>query len=334
MGRPAVPAVLLFSLLLANVIGAQTTPHTSEVPSVPGKFFDYAVTILMENAGINDTNAYVNNNVCPPLGGCYVLGNPSLPFMNSFYLTHAVAEGYTAISHPSEPNYCGLTSGNYSSTCVNVCCFTENATNIVDGLESVGLTWQAYAEKSSNSGLCSFMPDDASHFPLLFYQDMNTPARCANFLATTAPTDPEFLAALNSTTTANFYWLTPSGNDSCHDMGTTSYCDSYLKNLVTSILNTQLFTTRRAVLFITFDEGGGKYPNDYVYTVLAGPQVKTGYVSTVQYSHYSWLKTIEDNWNLPCLANDCTALSMTEFFTNSTAGSNTPALGGGPPLPF
>src|SRR5439155_1552718 len=60
---------------------------------------------------------------------------------------------------------------------------------------------------------------------------------------------------------------------------------------------------------------GGGY-GETIYTVWAGPVVKTAYTSQTAYDHFSVLSTIESNWNLPPLtSNDQNAPKMNEFFT-------------------
>jgi hypothetical protein len=93
----------------------------------------------------------------------------------------------------------------------------------------------------------------------------------------TPGSDQELVNALGPTATAsNFMWLTP---DDDHDMHNNSIAsgDAYLGALVPKILGSQVFKTQKAALFIVFDEGpdATTYPNDYLYSVWAGPVVKT-----------------------------------------------------------
>src|SRR5207302_5100607 len=95
------------------------------------------------------------------------------------------------------------------------------------------------------------------------------------------------------------------------------------------ILSSPLFTTKRAALFIVYDEGNaGCGPSkpcedttstpDYVYASWSGPVAKTHFVGTTTYSHRSYAATIDQNWGLTCLVTgyDCSAPVMSEFFTN------------------
>src|SRR4029077_1506238 len=123
-----------------------------------------------------------------------------------------------------------------------------------------------------------------------------------------------------TTTASNLMWLTPDLCDDGHDLwspynNATTQQNLYLSELVPQILSSNVFTTQRAALFITYDEGAHTYPRDFVTSIWAGPIVKTHYKSSLQYSHYSFLKTIENNWGLQPLnqTTDGQASSMSEF---------------------
>src|SRR5439155_790686 len=117
---------------------------------------------------------------------------------------------------------------------------------------------------------------------------------------------------------ANLIWINPDNNHNMHDNSISSG-DTYMSTLLPQILSSTEFTTTRAALFVTFDEGNNSYPSDYVYTILAGPPAKLAYKSTALYGHYSLLATLEKNWGLACIVStDCNATPMTEFFGTTT----------------
>src|SRR6266566_1830864 len=97
--------------------------------------FNYIVTILMENHDLSE-----------------IIGSASAPFMNQLASSWSLATGYSAVNHPSLPNYLSLVSGqDFASWSASDCspgpgCSAGNATNIVDSLEANGLTWKAYME--------------------------------------------------------------------------------------------------------------------------------------------------------------------------------------------
>src|SRR5207244_6975812 len=132
------------------------------------------------------------------------------------------------------------------------------------------------------------------HNPFVYYNDIATNAsRCARVVPS-GNAAGVLLNDLGSTTTAsNYMWFTPNDCNNMHSCDE-SIGDTYMSILVPKILNSTIFQTTRAALFITFDEGYG-FPT---YAVWVGPLVKPAYTSSFGYTHYSVLATIESNWNL------------------------------------
>src|SRR6058998_2176853 len=311
--------VLLMAVLAASqIIGFETSWKLQTVNATlsSSSAFQYIVTILMENNGLCDVTPSV-------VSGCNSSSIPA-PYLTTLAQTYGFSTHYTAVDHPSEPNYFALFGGStFGYTSDGYCCFQLNAPNLVDRLEAAGLTWKAFAEDASGSGTCNFMPPRAGdHYPFIDFSDMKTSARCTDMLTTSSPSDPEFLAALNGVTLPNYVWLTPNDTDNMHS-SSIAIGDAYLATLVPLILSSRMFTTQKAALFIVFDEGGdvcptGNSSSDCVVAEWAGPAVKKAYNSSTSYNHYSYLSTLEAAWNLPSLtSNDASATPMTEFFGTS-----------------
>jgi len=302
-GQQQYHVILLAVLLFASVFQASTLVSHASAPS--GKYFDHVVTILMEN---NDLPSVLAQ-------GQYQAG-----LANQYTL----AKGYSGVSHPSEPNYAAMISGQIG---VNkddgLCCGQDSHQNLVDSLESHGLTWKAFAEDLT-TGDCAGGGIDTDHFPFLFFSDItNNPSRCNNLVGATASSDQELMDALNASGNwPNYVWLTPNISNDAHDTSI-RYGDTYLAGIVPKILGSTVFKTQRAALFIVYDEGndvscssGG---SDCVYASWSGPTAKKGFTSTTAYTHYSYLHTIEDNWGLqPLNSADSKAAVMSEFFTGSS----------------
>src|SRR5437867_4746747 len=311
--------VLLMAVLAASqTIGFETSWKLQTVnASLPSSSaFQYIVTILMENKGLCDVTPSV-------VSGCSSSSIPA-PYLTTLAQTYGFSTHYTAVDHPSEPNYVALFGGStFGYTSDGYCCFQLNAPNLVDRLETAGLTWKAFAEDASGSGTCNFMPPRwGDHYPFIGFSDMKTSARCADMLTTTSHLGPEFVGALNGATLPNYVWLTPNDTDNMHS-SSVAVGDAYLATLVPLILSSRMFTTQKAALFIVFDEGSdvcptGNSTSDCVVEEWAGPAVKKAYTSTTSYDHYSYLSTLEASWNLPSLtSNDASATPMTEFFGTS-----------------
>jgi phosphatidylinositol-3-phosphatase len=277
--------------------------------------FDHLVIILMENHSLSEIYGVA-------------------PYMTQLADQYTLYENYSAITHPSEPNYLAIFGGDtFGVTGDGYCCYQINAPNTVDRLEANGLTWAAFAEDATGSGQCSFAPPrQGDHFQAVHFSGMDTAARCANFDTTTSPRDSEVIALLNTPNAPNYIWLTPNDNDNMHDTSV-SAGDAYLANLVPQILSSTTFTNSKAALLITFDEGTDTYPQDWVYTVLAGPVVNQGLKVTAYHDHYSVLATLEWNWGFaPLGSNDASSTPMSEAFVNgdgaAQSGSSNPARTG------
>ena len=313
--------MVLFALLFVSLaLGAPiNVAHSSGSMS---HSFDHIVTILMENHALSD-----------------IIGNPTAPFMNTLASTWSLATNYTAVNHPSLPNYLALVSGQqFAAWSQSDCnpgpsCTAGNAANIVDRLDARDLTWKAYMEgyPSSCGTQCSpgncFLGDNgatqyaARHNPFVYFGDIvNSTERCSRIVpanSTLSGADDLFLSDLESTdSSSNFMWLTPNLCNDMHDCPI-STGDTYLSQLVPKILGSELFTDHKAALFIAFDEGNAAYPKDYVYALWAGSVVKTGFSSSNQYTHNSFLRTVEANWHLrPLTSNDKAAPTMNAFFNH------------------
>jgi len=276
-----------------------------------GLYFDYVVIIVMENKNLCDVLTYC--------GGF-------APYLTSLSDAYGIADQdrYCNVN-PSLPNYLCLTGGSdfgcaeYSGNPNSNACTGAawNAPNIVDRVESGGVTWKAYVEDMPSNCYARDSGDYAvRHNPFVYYKDIATnPSRCARVVPS-GTSASVLLNDLGSTTTApNYMWFTPNNCNSMHSCRE-SIGDAYMSVLVPKILSSTIFQTTRAALLITFDEAYG-FP---IYAVWAGPVAKTTYASSYGYTHFSVLATIESNWNLSSLTpNDRDAPHMGEFFLGQSS---------------
>ena len=309
--------LLLASIALAlpatAFVASNYQSHTPRAiqASLANAPFDHIVTVVLENQGL-----------CSVYVGCGGSGTYESQLADQNVLVNT----WGTINHNSEPNYIALLGAINDGSTSNdgVCCYFETTPNIIDRIESGGLTWQAFAEDAGGSGTCSFSPPrSGDHFPFIDFSDMNTASRCSRFLTTASSTDPEFLAALNTPNLANFIWLTPNDNDNGHDTGV-SGADSYLSALVPKILSSAEFTTTKATLLLLYDEGYSQCTNtggigECIYASFSGPAANKGVqISPAGASHYSYLSTIEAAWGLPSInSNDAGAPNMLAAFATS-----------------
>lgn len=322
---------LVLALLIITVL-TMTTAAIWTGPNVSSSFtgFQYIVAIVLENNGLNATY------------GAQCLGNCT--YITLLANNYGLAMNYSSVAHPSLSNYLTMTSGgNYSYQPFLADCSPTMAgcslsgKNLVDRLEGSGWTWKAYMEDYTGGG-CSLTSTSQyyvnDHNPFVYYNDIvNNTARCARILDAnpgsmgylSMPT--KLFSDLNSPTAPNFMWLTPNlcnnGHNQCKPLNNTvSQTNQYLNRVVPNILNSTIFKMGNAALLITWDEGGHcpspgqTYPKctDRVTAIWAGPMIKQAYKSSVAYSHYSFLKTMEVAWKFASLSLDGNATPMTEFF--------------------
>jgi hypothetical protein len=347
-------SVVLASSVLANA--AFSVNNTAVITPFVGRWFDYVVVIMMENHSINYTyGVSVGPNSWNSMSTNTCLGNCT--YFDSLADQNAFALNYTnlGVTDGSISDYTAMTSGDGSlnSACNNgptsSGCPPLAISNIVDRLEGSNLSWKAYMEDYPVTSGC--YNQFASHYfpnhnPFVYYQDVvNNPSRCdrivnanlqilpqANCAPTSVQNDDLFLADLTPANASNYMFLAPNSVDDIHNCNDVSLANGWLQQLVPRILNSMLFQTRRAALFVTFDEAGCTNPGPpqpscpsagpQLYSVWASnstssaPPALVGFKSNRGYTHFSALRTVEDNWGLPPLiaSTDGSANNMGEFF--------------------
>jgi phospholipase C len=303
-GRPvaAILGLLLSGLLIAACgtgypdAGSGTPLGSGAARSVAGPArVDHVVIILEENKPAAD-----------------VLGSAAAPFLNKLAAEYAVAANYSAVTHPSLPNYLALTSGTtagITSDCSPDSC-QARVPSIAGELEQAGRSWKMYAEGmpgpcvATNSGRYA-----VRHNPFMYYPEVTGDAAyCAAHDVPFTQLDEDLKAA---STLPDYVFISP---DLCHDMHNCPVAtgDAWLSRQVPKILASPAFTQQNSLLVITWDEGRGR--NNKVAAVFAGPAARKSYRSDASYGHYSLLHTIEKLWGLaPLTANDRSAPVMDEL---------------------
>ena len=276
---------------------ATATPASTPVSTPLGSTIKHVFVVVMEN------HSYAE-----------VWNTSSSPYITSLGNAYARTTNYFAIAHPSLPNYLDLFGGsnygittdcNPSSTC------HVTATNLADNLEAAGLTWKGYME--SMSAACTLTLSDnyaPKHDPFIYFDDiLSNTARCN---AGVVPYTALATDLVSNSTTPNYAFITP---DLCSDMHDcpVSTGDTWLSNNLPAILTSPACTLDTCLLILTWDEGGSL--GNQVLTIFAGSGAQTGGVaSSVAYTHFSMLRTVEDIFGLPTqTGNDAAASPMTDL---------------------
>jgi len=239
-----------------------------------------------------------------------IVGASKAQYLNALIAESGLAKAYQAVTHPSQPNYLALFSGSVQGV-KDDHPHDISAPSIADQLEAAGLAWRVYAENVPSG--CSLKtkasggPDGPGtyarkHEPAISFTAISGDAgRCAN-IQPFSEFDPA---------AANFTFIAPN---LCHDMHDCSIeiGDAFLKDFVPRITSSAAWHDG-GVLFITWDEGFRSARN-LVPTIVVSPLVSPGFTSATPHDHYSLLRTIQDGFGVPCLAESCTANTLDEFF--------------------
>ncbi|MCU1491869.1 MAG: acid phosphatase, partial [Acidimicrobiaceae bacterium] len=249
------------------------------------------------------------------------------PGLTSLASRYGLATDYYAVSHPSLPNYIGLTSGStwgITSDCTT--CYV-GAPNLFSQLSAAHVSYDAYIQGiPSSCYLNSYGGVDyaGKHDPFMYYDNV----RSSRSLCSHIQPYPALSGLLSgpASKVPAFVWVTPNLCNDGHDCPASSAA-AWLTSYVASVTRSAAWHDGGA-LIVTWDEseggdnaavtssghvvssgGGGR-----VMTLVVAPGVHAGTRVATPYSHYSLLATVEDAFGLPLLGNAKSATPLSAFF--------------------
>jgi hypothetical protein len=256
-----------------------------------------------------------------------VVGNSSMPYLNSLITANGLATQYYADAHPSLPNYFELTVGEgLSITGVQGDAFSGTVTqdNVVRALTAAGKSWKYYGESLPSTG---YIGGDSGnyvrrHNPFSYFSDVQNSAS----QATNIVQFPQLAMDMANSALPNYGFIVPdvtndahscpAGLSTCTGDQQLAAADQWLSNNIKPLLASSAF--QNSLLIVVFDEseltdfqnGGGHVP-----AVLIGSKVKAGYQSTTMYEHASTLRLMMEGLGVTDLPGAAaSATDMSEFF--------------------
>jgi phosphatidylinositol-3-phosphatase len=226
-----------------------------------------------------------------------VLGSGSAPYINHLAHRYGVATDYSAISHPSLPNYIALTSGSDQG-------ISDDADPSSHRLKVPSIFSQL--PRGESRSLEQGMPSHCAradsgeyavrHNPETYYTNLRE--ECAEY-------DVPFGAKPDLS--ARFTFVTPNLINDMHD-GSIGDGDRFLHTYVPELMATPQYRAGNTVIFITWDESEGGDGNRVPCVVIS--PFTHGVRDGTRYTHYSLLRTTESLLGVPLLANARSANSM------------------------
>lgn len=272
-----------------------------------------------------------------------ILGNAAAPYLNSLvtpgnsnalqvsYATRYFNSGVGV--HPSEPNYVWQEAasdfGYHNDTDPTAGVNIYTVQHFTAQLNAAGIPWKNYQEnvslstgpQHSVSGTSTTVINPyyhtgqynygAKHDPMVFFTD--TAAQNVYELSA-------LFTDLANNTVGRYNWITPNQFDDAHSAlsGAFTYAgkswtgdqeaiatgDNFLATVVPQIMASQAYRSN-GVIVIWFDETeGGDTTNFSLPEIIISPLAKgNAYASTLEYSHSSDLKTMEEIFGLGTVSN-------------------------------
>jgi hypothetical protein len=231
-----------------------------------------------------------------------VFENPNFanPYMQADFAKLAKSgASFTNIStlvNPAQGNYISMIAGSnlgvQADTQVNL-----RQNHVGDLLEEANLDWKVYAE--DYPGNC-FTASQRGKFvrrnvPFLSFTNVtNNPKRC-----TKIENEIRFEDDFKNGTLPAFSMYIPNVQNNGH-ITTIDYSGRWLTNKLGRLFS-KPDELNEVLFIITFDEANPKAPNDNVYTVMLGANIRPGVKNTQPITHPALLKMIEDEFNIGSL---------------------------------
>jgi hypothetical protein len=241
---------------------------------------------------------------------------------------------FHALFHPSYPNYLAMVAGTDFDIHRRGRLMADNQVNlpddaahrtIADRLIAAGLDFKQYAEELPNE-TCPWsyssqrVPGKTGnysrrHVPFLSFREVQQ-KWCDRVIRVDSRKSDNFFVEDAKRGLVAYSLYTPNMNHDGHDTSV-QVAGTWVKKFLDDTFSPKL--RQGTLVVVTFDESGGNSDNR-IYTLFLGDMVKAANQQdpgalAKRYTHYSVLRTIEDNFGLePLTANDRKASPITDIW--------------------
>ena len=270
-----ISSILFLLLSLTDSLPAQTI-----IPKP-----DHIVIVILENHGFNQ-----------------IIGSSAAPYINSLAndTASALFTGSYGITHPSQPNYLALYSGNTQGITGDAIPSGNSFTtpNLGSQLINSGKTFVTYSEDLPEAGFNGEIAGyyARKHNPVTNWMGngINQVSQATNQPFTAFPTDFNLLPTV--------CFVVPNLQNDMHngtDPARITIGDAWISNHLNNYI--QWAKTNNSLFILTFDEDDNSATNQ-IATIMTGQLIVPGDYST-RINHFSILHTIEKMYGLPYIGD-------------------------------
>jgi PKD repeat protein len=282
-------------LLGAATVSALITPGASAASGGAVPRPDHVVIVVEENHSDQS-----------------IIGNPDAPYINSLAGSGANMTSFFAETHPSEPNYLAMYSGDTQGVTDDSCPHTFDAPNLGGELLDAGVGFVGYSEDLPSVGYtgCNSGSYARKHNPWVNFTDVPSSAN-----------QPFSAFPSNYANLPQVSFVVPNLDNDMHD-GTIAQGDGWLRDNLGGYV--AWARTHNSVLVLTFDEDDHSQ-NNRIPTIVVGQPVAAGsYGETL--NHYNLLRTVEDAYGIAPVGASATADPIVDIWTGPSGNRPPVAL--------
>lgn len=248
----------------------------------------------------------------------YTQMRQGMPFLAHLSDTYGYATHWTALAHPSEPNYLGIAGGSTFGIRDDRAPAAHTgdiglATTVFDQAIAAGKTAGTYAESMPKNCHVYDSPDPSvgkpvyavRHNPWAFFRSGGRNCSLHDVDLTT------FASDATDSGLPNVAFLIPNLEHDAHN-GSLAAADSWLQQQLTPVLQSADFTSGNLVVVVTADEDD-KHSGNTVLTSVLTPRISHKVVDT-PLTHYSLTRYIDEVLGVRPLLNAATAPDLKTAF--------------------
>ena len=270
-------------------------PTTSSAPTASGSV-DKVLVFIEENHSLSQMQA-------------------GMPYLYSQATKFGYATHYTAITHPSLPNYLAIAFGSTFgiSDDNSPASHPEASPDVFSAAINAGRTAKSYQESMpTRCATSSSSPYAVKHNPWAYDTTPSARTQCNSFDVPSGTTTAGALHDdLAAGTLPNVGEVTPNLNNDAHD-GTLATADTWMKNWFTQIYASPDWKSGHLAVIVTADEDASNQGNTVLTTVIHPSQ--NAHVVTTPLTHYSMTTLLSEVGHSACMRNGCAAANFAGAF--------------------